>query len=114
MTQHTGKISRKYFGIRFNRAAPPKLTVVRWEKKPIETCSIKDRPRSGRSTRAETCAEIAASVEQLNVPLGTLRCRMPDDLVFKVCGPSFNNEWVIACALLLEAFDTRPYFFRTC
>jgi len=55
----------KCFTLRVSKAAPPKMTPLRWEKQLVQTGSIKDMPRSGRpSRRAETCDDGNASVER--------------------------------------------------
>ncbi|PSN56882.1 hypothetical protein C0J52_00651 [Blattella germanica] len=51
------------FQERFNKVPPRKATLLDWERRAFG--SVKDRPRSGRKkTREETCAGVAASIEQ--------------------------------------------------
>ena len=53
------------FQERFNKAPPRKATLLDWERRAFAFGSVKDRPRSGRKkTREETCAGVAASIEQ--------------------------------------------------
>ncbi|KAK5642792.1 hypothetical protein RI129_008959 [Pyrocoelia pectoralis] len=63
----TGKTSEQvctHFQLRFGRELPPKRTLLRWEQTGFATGSIKDNPRSGRtSTKWEPWREVAASVE---------------------------------------------------
>ncbi|PSN29754.1 hypothetical protein C0J52_22236 [Blattella germanica] len=51
--------------INFNKAPPRKATILDWERLAFGFGSVKDRPRSGwKKTREETCAGVAASIEQ--------------------------------------------------
>ncbi|PSN50544.1 hypothetical protein C0J52_03498 [Blattella germanica] len=53
------------FQERFNMAPPRKVTLLDWERRTFTFGGVKDRPRSGRKkTREETCAGVAASIEQ--------------------------------------------------
>ncbi|PSN49666.1 hypothetical protein C0J52_24286 [Blattella germanica] len=53
------------FQERFNKAPPRKATLLDWERRAFGFDSVKYRPRSGRKkTREETCAGVAASIEQ--------------------------------------------------
>ncbi|PSN49300.1 hypothetical protein C0J52_09403 [Blattella germanica] len=53
------------FQERFNKAPPRKATLLDWERRAFAFGSVKDRPWSGRKkTREETCAGVAASIEQ--------------------------------------------------
>ncbi|PSN38495.1 hypothetical protein C0J52_23268 [Blattella germanica] len=52
------------FQERFNKA-PPRKATLDWERRAFDFGSVKDRPRSGRrNAREETCAGVAASIEQ--------------------------------------------------
>ena len=81
------------FQERFNKAPPRKATLLDWERRAFAFGSVKDRPRSGRKkTREETCAGVAASIEQspikstrkraaeLGIPRTTMRDHMKKDL----------------------------------
>ena len=60
------------FQERFNKAPPRKATLLDWERRAFAFGSVKDRPRSGRKkTREETCAGVAASIEQSPIKFDT-------------------------------------------
>ena len=93
------------FRERFNKAPPRRATLLDWEKRAFSLGSVKDRPRTGRkSTRLETCAAVAASIErspvkstrkrssELGVPRSTLRDHMKKDLNVRPYCPTFMNE----------------------
>ncbi|PSN58427.1 hypothetical protein C0J52_02802 [Blattella germanica] len=77
------------FQERFNKAPPRKATLLDWERRAFAFGSVKDRPRK---TREETCAAVAASVEQypikstrkcaaeLGIPRTTMRDHTKKDL----------------------------------
>ncbi|PSN54948.1 hypothetical protein C0J52_01667, partial [Blattella germanica] len=49
----------------FNKTPSWKATLLDWERCAFAFGSVKDRPRSGKKkTREETCAGVAASIEQ--------------------------------------------------
>ncbi|PSN42505.1 hypothetical protein C0J52_09788 [Blattella germanica] len=53
------------FQERFNKAPARKATLLDWESRAFAFGSVKDRPWSGsEKTREETCAGVAASIEQ--------------------------------------------------
>ncbi|PSN43386.1 hypothetical protein C0J52_17971 [Blattella germanica] len=61
------------FQERFNKAPPRKATLLDWERRAFGFGSVKDRLQSGRKkTREETCAGVAASIEQF--PNKSTRC----------------------------------------
>ncbi|PSN43722.1 hypothetical protein C0J52_13996 [Blattella germanica] len=81
------------FQERFNKAPPRKATFLDWEKRTFAFGSVKDWLRSGKKkTREETCAGVAASIEQspikstrkraaeLRIPRTTMRDHMKKDL----------------------------------
>ncbi|PSN43606.1 hypothetical protein C0J52_16384 [Blattella germanica] len=77
------------FQERFNKAPPRKATLLDWERRAFSFDSVKDRLRNGRKkTREETCAGVAASIEQSPikstrkraVELGILRITMRDHM----------------------------------
>ena len=56
---------RKRFEERFGIPAPPKITILRWEKKLFTLGSVLDKPRTGRKMkRQDMCAGVAASLQQ--------------------------------------------------
>ncbi|PSN48406.1 hypothetical protein C0J52_12086 [Blattella germanica] len=60
------------FQERFNKAPPRKATLLDWERRDFAFGSVKDRPWSGRmKTREETCAGVAASMEQSPIKFDT-------------------------------------------
>jgi len=93
--QHTGQTMFQVmsaFRERFNKAPPRRATLLYWEKRTLALGSVKDRPRSERNTtRLETCAAVAASIErslmkstrkrlsELGVPRSTMRDHMKKD-----------------------------------
>ncbi|PSN55248.1 hypothetical protein C0J52_05850 [Blattella germanica] len=83
------------FQERFNKAPPRKATLLDWKRRDFAFGSVKDRPRNGRKkTREETCAGVAASIEQspspfksthkraaeIGIPRKTMRDHMKKDL----------------------------------
>ncbi|PSN45861.1 hypothetical protein C0J52_16854 [Blattella germanica] len=77
------------FQVRFNKTPPWKATLLDWERRAFGFGSVKDRPRSGRKkTREETCAGVAASIEQSpikstrkrGIPRTTMRDHTKKDL----------------------------------
>ena len=66
--QHTGQTMSQViaeFRERFNKGPPRRATLLDWEKRAFALGSVKDRSRSGRkTTRLETCAAVAASIER--------------------------------------------------
>ncbi|PSN30390.1 hypothetical protein C0J52_27252 [Blattella germanica] len=53
------------FQEKFNKAPSWKATLLNWENRAFAFGSVKDRPRGRRKkTREETCAGVAASIEQ--------------------------------------------------
>lgn len=55
---------RKRFEERFGIPAPPKITILRWEKKLFTLGSVLDKPRTGRKMkRQDMCAGVAASLQ---------------------------------------------------
>ncbi|PSN53621.1 hypothetical protein C0J52_00914 [Blattella germanica] len=49
----------------FNKTRPRKATLLDWERRAFGFGSVKDWPWSGwKKTREETCAGVAASIEQ--------------------------------------------------
>ncbi|PSN35887.1 hypothetical protein C0J52_14851 [Blattella germanica] len=52
----------------FNKTSLRKATLLDWERRAFAFGSVKDRPWSGRKkTREETCAGVAASIEQSRI-----------------------------------------------
>ncbi|PSN45292.1 hypothetical protein C0J52_12471 [Blattella germanica] len=81
------------FQERFKKAPPRKATLLDWERRAFGFGSVKDSPRSGKKkTREETCAGVAASIEQspikstrkcaaeLGIPRTKMRDHMQQDL----------------------------------
>jgi len=66
--QHTGQTmyqAMAAFRERFHKAPPRRATLLDWEKRAFALGSAKEGPRSGRkTTRLETCAAVAASIER--------------------------------------------------
>jgi hypothetical protein len=105
---NTGKtihVLRDDFQIRFIKVAPPKMTMLRWERKIFSTGRVKDRPRSGRlPKRHEKCADVAASLlrspkkslrkrsSELGVPEASVRRQIKTDLGFKAFRQTSVNE----------------------
>ncbi|PSN47383.1 hypothetical protein C0J52_11171 [Blattella germanica] len=84
------------FQERFNKAPPRKATLLDWERRAFAFGSDKDRLWSGRKkTQKETCAGVAASIEQspikstrkraaeLGIPRTTMRDHMKKDLTVR-------------------------------
>ncbi|XP_078454245.1 carboxymethylenebutenolidase homolog isoform X2 [Lampetra planeri] len=127
-TRKTMKAIRKDFCERFNKKAPPKWTILKWEYKLFFTGSILDETRTGRPKREEQCAAIGESLEsspkksprkrssELGIPNTTMLKHMRDDLKLKFFKPVFVNELSDgdlqnrseACAQFLEVFETLP------
>lgn len=129
---HTGKTMedvRQDFTRRFHKNAPPKMTILRWEKKLFLLGCIKDKPRPGAPVkRQNTCAGVEASVlrspqkslrkrsSELGIPKTTMLRHMKKDLQLKAFKPATVNELSdddlrrrhSACARLLEVFPTLP------
>jgi len=93
------------FRERLNKAPPRRTILLNWEKRAFALGSVKDRSRSGRkTTRLETCAAVAASIErspmkstrkrssELGVPQATVRDHMKRDLNVRPYHPTFVNE----------------------
>ncbi|PSN35753.1 hypothetical protein C0J52_13825 [Blattella germanica] len=60
------------FQERFNKTPPRKATLLDWERRAFAFGSVKDRSWSGRKkTREETCAGVAASIEQSPIKFDT-------------------------------------------
>ncbi|PSN35816.1 hypothetical protein C0J52_22140 [Blattella germanica] len=77
----------------FNKAPPRKATLLDWERRAFGLGSDKDRPWSEKKkTQEETCAGVAASIEQshikstrkraaeIGIPITTKRDHMKNDL----------------------------------
>ncbi|PSN52452.1 hypothetical protein C0J52_14992 [Blattella germanica] len=92
-TQQTMAQTMGAFQEIFNNAPPRKAILLDWERRAFDFGSVKDRPRNGRKwTREETCAGVAASIEQspikstrkraaeLGIPMTTMRDHMKKDL----------------------------------
>ncbi|XP_078450968.1 U11/U12 small nuclear ribonucleoprotein 25 kDa protein isoform X2 [Lampetra planeri] len=128
-TRKTMKDVRKDFCERFNKDAPPKWTILRWEHKLFSTGSILDKKRTGRpSKRKEQCAAVALSVErspekslrkrssELGIPKTTLLTCMKDYRKLKSFKPTFVNELSDAglqkrseaCGQFGEVFEILP------
>ena len=75
--QHKGQIMSQFmsaFRERFSKAPPRRATLLGWEKRTFALGSVIDRPQSGRkTTRFETCAAVAASIERF--PMKSTRKR---------------------------------------
>jgi len=114
------------FRERFNKAPPRRATLLDWEKRAFALGSVKDRPPSGRkSTRFETCAAVAGSIErspvkskrkrssELGVPGSTMRNHMKRDLNVRPYCPTFVMELsdddmdrrYESCRALLDTFS---------
>ncbi|XP_039610021.1 uncharacterized protein LOC120529867 [Polypterus senegalus] len=115
------------FVVRFGKASPTKRTLLQWEKKAFATGSVRDEPLSGRpSTRHETCADVADSVQrspvksthkraaELQLAESTLRKHIKQDLQMKCWRPLHVNELSDAdLARRQEACDMTLHQFPT-
>jgi len=118
------------FRERLNKAPPRRTILLDWKKPAFVLGSVKDRSRSGRkTTRLETCAAVAASIErspmkstrkrssELGVPRSTVRNHMKKDLNVRPCRPTFVNElwndYVVrryeSCRALLDTFSNAVF-----
>ena len=109
--QHPGQTMSQVkaaFRERFNKAPPRKATLRDWEERAFTLGSVKDRPRSGRkTTRLETCAAVAASIErspvkstrkrssELGVPRSTMQDHTKKDLNVRPyrCGRRLSHNY---------------------
>lgn len=104
-TNETMTAVRQRFVDRFGIPAPPKITILRWEKKLFTLGSVTDKPRSGRKvTRQDTCASVADSILQspmksirkrsleLGVPRSTMMRHMKKDLGLHTFQAQLVNE----------------------
>jgi len=93
------------FRERFNKAPPRRATLLDLEKRAFALGSVKDRSRIGRkTTRLETCAAVAASMEsslmkstrkrssELGIPRSAMRDHMKKDLNVRPYRSTFVNE----------------------
>ncbi|KAG2470010.1 RBL2 protein, partial [Polypterus senegalus] len=93
------------FVVRFGKASLTKSMLLQWEEKAFATGRVQDVLRSGRpSTRHETCADVAESVQrspmkstrkraaELGIVESTMRKHIKQDLQMKCCHPLHVNE----------------------
>ena len=127
--QHTGQtMSQVMAAFRewYNKAPPRRATLLDWEKRAFAVGSVKDRPRRGRrTTRLETSAAVAVSIErspvtstrkrssERGVPRSAVRDHMKKDWNVRPYRPTVVNELsdgdmdrrYESCRALLDTFS---------